>query len=131
MKLTVKKRLKAPRKLSVRFMIKRATANGKYTCGLSIERAESYNALPKWVKHSKLMRQIEKIYIEAQLLNLKTRRKHSVDHIIPLYHYKVCGLHVPWNLQILGKLANENKSNKFTTTFYRRGRKIKSLENTS
>lgn len=40
----------------------------------------------------------------------------EVDHIIPLNHPDVCGLHVPWNMQVIPKCLNLKKTNKFDGT---------------
>jgi hypothetical protein len=50
---------------------------------------------------------IRQIYEDANRLGL------VVDHIIPLQHPLVCGLHVWDNLQLLSRSENARKNNKF------------------
>lgn len=63
-------------------------------------------AKPKWLNEFQEF-WIQEIYHLAKLRGLE------VDHIVPLKHNKVCGLHVPWNLQLLNRSENAKKSNKY------------------
>jgi hypothetical protein len=60
----------------------------------------------------KYREQIMVIYKEAVKLQEETGEEFHVDHVVPLNGKNVCGLHVPWNLQILSKKDNLLKSNK-------------------
>lgn len=65
-------------------------------------------ATPKWADKQRIV----DIYLRAQMKS-KGRRKYHVDHIIPLQHPRVCGLHVPDNLQILTQKVNCRKNNRW------------------
>lgn len=66
-------------------------------------------AWPEWCKDHPGYGDIIK---EAKFLRKLGRNVH-IDHIIPLIHPYVCGLHVPWNLQIIDAKENMRKGNKF------------------
>jgi 5-methylcytosine-specific restriction endonuclease McrA len=58
---------------------------------------------------------IEEIYHLANLRTKVTGIEWNVDHIIPLQSKKVCGLHVPWNLQVITASDNSIKGNRFVS----------------
>lgn len=73
-------------------------------------RASKRNACPLWLDKT-MQEQIEKIYANARKISKATGVVHEVDHIVPLVNDAVCGLHVPWNLQILTQFQNRSKRN--------------------
>ncbi len=83
---------------------------GAVNANTASRRAQKKSATPQWADP----KAIEAIYKEARRLSEETGTPHEVDHIIPLQHELVCGLHVPENLQILSRSENAKKSNTFS-----------------
>lgn len=69
-------------------------------------------ATPTWLTVEQ-RRQIEEVYLHAKDCTLVSGEQYDVDHIVPLQGKGVCGLHVPWNLQVLPSDINRSKSNKY------------------
>lgn len=62
-------------------------------------------ATPPWLNDIQLA-EMKRIYLGAP-------EGYHVDHIVPLKSPLVCGLHVPWNLQVIPEGENLLKSNKY------------------
>ncbi len=67
-------------------------------------------AKPKWLTEEHLF-MIAEIYELRDLRSELTGVVHHVDHIVPLRGQNCCGLHVPWNLQVIPAQDNLKKSN--------------------
>lgn len=76
----------------------------------ALRRAAKLKATPDWLTKEQ-KEQIKEIYSEAKRKEKEDGLPRHVDHIIPLKSGKVCGLHVPWNLQVLLAQENMRKSN--------------------
>ena len=68
-------------------------------------------AKPKWLTDDHLF-MIAEIYELRDLRSQLTGVVHHVDHIVPLRGQNCCGLHVPWNLQVIPAQDNLKKSNR-------------------
>jgi len=66
-------------------------------------------ATPSWAKKDPVSKTLKRIYKKAQEMGM------TVDHIYPLRHRKLCGLHVPANLRIISMEENAKKKNKIPT----------------
>ena len=72
--------------------------------------AQKLQATPPWLT-AEQQAEIKAIYAECRRLQEETGIAHNVDHIHPLQGATVCGLHVPWNLQVLTESENCAKHN--------------------
>ena len=75
----------------------------------AMRRIRKINATPIWANKKK----IDEIYESCRRIAKETGVPHHVDHVIPLKHPKVCGLHVELNLQPIPAINNMKKHNNF------------------
>lgn len=70
--------------------------------------ARKKQRVPLWLSDEQRT-QIRRFYELAHKLTELHGVKYHVDHIVPLCGKGVCGLHVPWNLQVLTAHENQRK----------------------
>ena len=89
--------------------------NAENSARLKVQRAarrhRTRRATPNWLSEEQKQK-IFDVYLETSIKSAESGEKYEVDHIIPITSNIVCGLHVPWNLQILTQTENRQKSNK-------------------
>lgn len=78
---------------------------------VAIRRARLRRAVPQWLTKEQHAA-IKSFYESAEALGMLLGEWHHVDHIVPLGGATVCGLHVPWNLQVLPAKENIRKLNR-------------------
>lgn len=89
----------------------RSENKDKNTAKSNRYRASKLKATPLWLT-TEQQKQIESFYWLANLQKELSDDVYHVDHIVPLKGKTVCGLHVPWNLQLLKATDNIIKGNR-------------------
>ena len=82
---------------------------------VSLRRRRFRQATPAWLTAEQKM-EIRMKYRLAIEMSRRTGVRYAVDHIVPLQGENVCGLHVPWNLDVVTQDENLKKSNKLVDT---------------
>ena len=77
----------------------------------ALRRSRQRRATPKWTTKNQI-KQMEMFYQQAVLCEQLTGVEHHVDHIEPITGKDRCGLHVPWNLQVMTAFENLSKNNR-------------------
>jgi len=83
-----------------------------YFAQVAKRRSARLNATPPWLTDSQ-NEDIQNFYWLSKDLTAVSGEIYHVDHIVPLQGKNICGLHVPWNLQILPADINLSKGNSY------------------
>lgn len=84
----------------------------KHNANCMLRHTRKLNACPKWLSEDERW-MIQEAYHLSAVRTKATGIKWHVDHIVPLQGKTVCGLHVPWNLQVITASENCSKRNSF------------------
>jgi ribosomal protein L3 len=90
----------------------RAKTKDKHAARQAKRRSLKQKATPLWLTQEQL-RQIQTEYALSAWCSEVMNMKYHVDHIVPLKGKDVCGLHVPWNLQVIPAKTNLKKGNRY------------------
>ena len=71
---------------------------------------KSHPAVPNWLTLEQ-KKEIRKLNLKQKQIRDTQNKEYHIDHIVPLNGETVCGLHVPWNLQLIPEKENLSKSN--------------------
>lgn len=66
-------------------------------------------ATPRWADMDAIM----SVYLERDRVTEESGVRHHVDHIVPIQHHLVCGLHCEANLRVITARDNIAKNNRF------------------
>lgn len=83
-----------------------------YSARNANRRSMKLSASPPWLTQED-KEEMALLYVKSQQLTDTTGENWHVDHIVPLQGKIVCGLHVPWNLQVITATENRAKNNRF------------------
>ena len=86
----------------------------KVNINTQLRRRRIRQATPNWMDTKLLI----SFYKEAMKLKSQTGIDYAVDHYYPLQGENVCGLNVPWNLQVITRKENSAKHIRMPEEFY-------------
>lgn len=88
-----------------------------------LRRRRIRQATPPWLDTKTII----PFYKKAMQLKKDSGTEYVVDHYYPLQGDVVCGLNVPWNLQVITRVENAAKHNRMPEEFYGPNHQMKGL----